>query len=301
MRNSRGQPAIHGHRGARGLYPENTLSAIAGAIDLGCEAVEVDLCVSADDHLVVVHDPVLSGAKVRGPDGNWIGEEIRVRDLELDDLQSFDVGRLDPSHGYASVYPQQKPVDGEIIPTLDEMAELVLGMSPSVVFNLEMKSTPYDPGTMPDPDHYAGLMVGAINRLGISDRVLLQSFDWRLSQAVVSRIDLLGVAVTTDQQPDGDPISPVAGHPNLWTGDRDLAEYVNVPEMVASAGVDTWSSNHLDLDEGLVNRAHELGLLVCAWTVNDEADIRKMLAIGVDAITTDYPDRAIEIRNELSG
>ena len=118
-------PEIHGHRGARGLYPENTLASIRAGIDCGCDAIEVDLCVSADNQLVIHHDPILSSRLVRDKTGQWIQNGLRIRDWPVEELKKFDVGRINPESDYAKLFPQQTPVDGARIPTLGEFVDLV--------------------------------------------------------------------------------------------------------------------------------------------------------------------------------
>ena len=290
-------PQIHGHRGARGLSPENTLAAIRTGIDWGCDAIEVDLCVSADDQLVIQHDPVLSPRLVRDKTGRWIKSGLKVRDLSLAELKKFDVGRINPESVYATLYPEQIPVEGARIPVLGEFVDLVKSMQSDITYNLELKSTPDDPHTTPQVAEYVALVTEALKYHGIVSKTFLQSFDWRLVILAKSLLPDLKIGMLTDQQADGDPLTPIAGSPDLWTSRLDLDHFDSLPAMVKHAGGDVWSCHALDVSKSDVITAHRLGLEVYVWTVNHQAQMQKMIEYGVDAITTDYPDRLYKILN----
>ena len=270
----------------------DSLVAIQAGIEAGCDAIEVDLCVTADNHLVIHHDPILSPKLVRETDKRWITDSIRIRDLNLAQLKTYDIGRIDPETEYGKLFRTQVAVDGTNIPTLDEFVELVKRLDASVVYNLELKSTPHDPKATPPVDEYIRLVIAAMEKHEITDKVFLQSFDWRLVIAAKSVIPELKTGFITDQQPDGNPISPISGSPSPWTNFQDIADYDNhLPAMITALGGDVWSSNQRDLTESSTHSSHELGLEVYAWTVNSVTDMKQMIDFGVDVITTDYPDR----------
>jgi glycerophosphoryl diester phosphodiesterase len=290
-------PQIHGHRGARGLYPENTLAAIRAGIDCGCDAIEVDLCVSADNQLVIHHDPILSPRLVRDKTGKWISHGFKVRDLSLAELKNFDVGRINPESDYAGLYPQQIPVEGARIPVLGELVDLVTSMQSNITYNLELKSTPHDPKTTLQVEEYVELVIEALKYHGIVSRTFLQSFDWRLVMHAKSLLPNLKTGMLTNQQTEGNPLSPIPGYPDLWTSGLDLSNFDSLPGMVKHAGGDVWSCNDLDISRSDVITAHRLELEVYVWTVNSETQMQKMIDYGVDAIITDYPDRLYKILN----
>ena len=174
-------PQNHGHRGARGLSPENTLASIRTGVDCGCDAIEVDLCVSKDNQLVLHHDPVLSPRLVRNTNGQWINDRYKVRDLTALELKQFDVGRINPQSGYAKLFPEQIPIDGARIPVLADFVALITDMQSDITYNLELKSTPFDLGTTPPVEEYVDLVVEALHYHDIVGRSFLQSFDWRLA------------------------------------------------------------------------------------------------------------------------
>jgi len=126
---------IIGHRGAAGLAPENTLAAFKRACEIGVDAIELDVLVSADGELVVHHDFKLKPEIARTPDGAWIpsGSQPAVKDLTLAQLKTYDIGRLQPKTPYAARFPEQTPVDGERIPTFKETIDDFNGSAPRAV------------------------------------------------------------------------------------------------------------------------------------------------------------------------
>ena len=292
-------PQNHGHRGARGLSPENTLASIRTGVDWGCDAIEVDLCVSKDNQLVLHHDPVLSPRLVRNTNGQWINDRYKVRDLTALELKQFDVGRINPQSDYAKLFPEQIPIDGARIPVLADFVALITDMQSDITYNLELKSTPYDPETTPQVEEYVDLVVEALSYHDIVARTFLQSFDWRLAIQIKALLPELKVGMLTDQQADGTPLSPISGSSSLWTNNLDLDNFNSVPDMVKFVGGNVWSCNALDVSQSDVIRAHQLGLEVYVWTVNSQTQMREMIDFGVDAITTDYPDRLHEVLKHL--
>ncbi|HQS16937.1 glycerophosphodiester phosphodiesterase family protein [Reyranella sp.] len=134
---------MQGHRGARGLAPENTLAGFKVAQDLGVTTLETDLAVTRDGIVVISHDPVLNPALTRGPDGQWLtAAGPAIRSLSLDELKRYDISRMNPASKYAQQFPEQKPADGQRFPTL---AEFFAQAAPEVRFNIEIKTDPAKP------------------------------------------------------------------------------------------------------------------------------------------------------------
>src|SRR5262245_23335544 len=154
---------LQGHRGARGLAPENTLAAFALALDLGVTTLETDLAVTRDNVLVISHDPALNPDLVRDSDGRWIkAPGPSIHSLTLAELKRYDIGRTDPAARYALQFPQQKAVDGERFPTIAELFALAKARGKPVRFNIETKIRPAQPGETVDPATFARLVVEAV-------------------------------------------------------------------------------------------------------------------------------------------
>lgn len=280
---------VQAHRGGRGLMPENTLAAFSHAMDLKVDTLELDTVLTRDDAVVVMHDPRLNPNLVRGGDGRWIDAPgAPVRSLTLAELQRLDVGRLRPGTRYASQYPDQQAVDGERIPTLAQLFELVRKRGDTHVrFNIETKSTPLEPDLAPEAEAFVKALLAVIDAHGMRERVTLQSFDWRTLKAAQRLAPAVPTVCLTARQSWLDNVADPR-----WTAGLALAEHGgSVPQLVKAAGCAVWSPYFGDLNAASLAEAHTLGLRVVAWTVNDEAAIDRLLELGVDGLISDRPDR----------
>src|SRR5688572_25982460 len=161
---------VQGHRGARGLAPENTLPAFARALELGVDTLEMDVGVTRDGVVVVTHDLTLNPDIVRGPDGRWIEQRgPAINSLTYEELSRYDVGRLKPGTAYAGRYPQQVAVDGTRIPRLAEVFALARkGGHRHVRFNIETKLSPDSPGVTLEPETFARAVIREIRAGGMA-------------------------------------------------------------------------------------------------------------------------------------
>ena len=278
---------LQGHRGARGLAPENTLTGFRTALAVGVGTLELDLGVTADDVLVVLHDPYLNPAITRGPDGAWLSEPtVRVRDLTLAELRRYDVGRIDPASPYAQRWPSQQPADGEPIPTLAEVVALTTALGAEAVgLNIETKLSPEAPEATVPPERFAALLVDELRRLGVTGRSMVQSFDWRTLVEVRRLAPEIATSCLTVRQDWLDNLQPA------WTAGLDLAAHgASVPALVAAAGCAVWSPFVGDLHALALHEAKALGLAVIPWTVIEPDVMLRLIDAGVDGIITDYPD-----------
>ncbi len=284
---------LHGHRGARGLLPENTLPAFAKAIELGVDILELDTVMTADDVVVVMHDRSLKPDLAR-KDGGWIAEPVLVRALTRRQLDAFDVGRLDPAGRTASRFPDQVPVDGTRVPSLSEVFALAREKGPATLrFNIETKLSPLAPDETPDPDSFAKALVAEIRKAGMAERSIVQSFDWRTLLAVQKLAPEIKTAYLTAAQNWLDNLEAGRDGASPWLAGADIDDHGgSAPRIVKALGGAIWSPYHREVTEETVKEAHALGLEVHPWTVNKEADIRRLLDLGVDGIISDYPDRA---------
>ncbi|WP_280154759.1 glycerophosphodiester phosphodiesterase [Piscinibacter sp. XHJ-5] len=283
---------LQGHRGARGLAPENTLAGFARALAVGVTTLELDIAVTRDDVLVISHDPALNPDITRGPDGQFLAARGPViRQIAFDELSRYDVGRLKPGTNYAGRYPEQKPIDGSRIPRLSELFALVRKSgNEQVRFAIETKLTPTAPDETLAPEPFARAVVAAIRDAGMASRSTILSFDWRTLAVVQKIAPEIPTVYLTAQQQWLDNVA--AGRPegSAWTAGVQFNQHGSVPRMVKAAGGRIWSSFFGDLDAAKVGEAHTLGLQVLAWTVNEPRQIARMLDLGVDGIVSDRPD-----------
>jgi glycerophosphoryl diester phosphodiesterase len=283
---------VQGHRGARALAPENTLSGFALALGIGVTTLELDIAITRDDVLVVSHDPLLNPDITRGPDGHFLRTPGPViRHLTLAEVQRYDVGRLKPGTDYAKRYPQQRPDDGARIPRLSDVFALVhRSGNDSVRFAIETKVTPFNPDQTPDPESYALAVVAAVREAGMAQRSTILSFDWR-TLAVVQRVaPEIGTVYLTAQQRWLDNIGADRPEGSAWTNGIQYKDHGSIPRMIKAAGGRIWSAYFGDLDSAKISEARALGIQVLAWTVNSPADIARVLDLGVDGIVSDRPD-----------
>ena len=283
---------LQGHRGARGLAPENTLAAFRRALEIGVHTLELDLGLSRDGVLIVAHDPRLNPAFTRDAAGQWIAEPgAPLSGLSRAEIQAHDVGRLKPGTRYAQAWPQQRPADGEHMPTLDEVFERVRAWGATAVrFNIETKINPLEPALTAPPEAFAAAVVEAVRRHGLAGRVTVQSFDWRTLAAVQRLAPEIATVALTARQSWLDNVGD-----GRWTAGLRLADHGgSVPRLVKASGARAWSPFHGDLSEADLREARSLGLAVVPWTVNDAPTMDRLIAWGVGGLITDYPDRLRE-------
>ncbi|MGZ5232592.1 MAG: glycerophosphodiester phosphodiesterase family protein, partial [Burkholderiales bacterium] len=177
---------IQGHRGARGLFPENTLPAFSRALEIGVTTLELDCGVTKDGVVVVSHDPLLNPDFTRDARAQWLERTgSPIWHLTYAELQHYDVGRLKPGTAYAQRFPQQRAVDDTPIPRLEDVFALVRRSgNASVRFNIETKISPLQPSETATPDAFVGALLQVIREAGMEQRVSIQSFDWRTLQRV---------------------------------------------------------------------------------------------------------------------
>ena len=291
---------LQGHRGARGLLAENTLPSFALALQAGVSTLELDVVVTRDDVLVISHDPALNPDITRNAQGHFLSNKgPDIRQLTFEQLQSYDVGRINPASRYAQTFSAQKDQDGVRIPRLKDLFELVKAQGHSQVkFAIETKITPQRPDQTPDPERFVQLLLQEIKEHGMSERVQILSFDWRTLQVVQKLAPGMPTVYITAQLPALDNLGIKSGQPSAWTAGFQHAQHGSVPRMIKAAGGTHWSSFWRELDAQKVREAQSLGIKVLAWTVNDRQSMGQMLDLGVDGLVTDRPDIAADLLKE---
>lgn len=291
---------VQGHRGARGLQPENTLPAFETALDLGVTTLELDLHYTADGQIVIWHDPVIGPDKcgLRGdapatipdPDDPRSHADRAIARLTADQLSWFQCDRNPDQDGQPDQLAGATKLAGDDfrIVTLIELFEFVEGYAGSdkktesqrdnaarVGFNVETKRRPDDPSTI--ADGFDGTNAGPfelallelVNRFELGSRIVVQSFDHRSLWAVHATDSSVPLAALTST----DPV--------------DLSG-------LAARGASIWSPRASTLTAQRIAEAHDVGLRVIPWTVNDQEEMAMLISIGVDGIITDRPDLLME-------
>ena len=284
---------LQGHRGARGLWPENTLAAFEGALELGVSALELDCGLTRDGVVVVTHDPELNPDLTRGADGRFLARTgARICDLTFSEVEGYDVGRLKPGSAYAARFPEQEAVDGERIPRLTDVLALVRTRGEGRVrVAIEVKTFPEQPELTATPEAFAAALQGDLEATGTLAMVSIMAFDWRVLAAVQRLMPQAATVALTAQQNAGDTVRIGATSLSPWLGGLDPARFGNsVVRLVKATGAGTWGPDYQDLNAQRIAEAHAVGLRVVPWTVNATVDMERLLAFGIDGMTTDRPD-----------
>ncbi|MBL7715602.1 MAG: glycerophosphodiester phosphodiesterase [Bdellovibrionales bacterium] len=265
---------VHGHRGARAVLPENSMPAFEYALKAGVDVIELDLGVTKDRHLVILHDPVINPLICRDTTKSKVGSLIRkpiaVFEETLARVKQFDCGSMKNLR-----FLKQKKVPGTLIPTLDEFFTWINASTDpkakTVRFNIEMKSEEATPNLAPPPAEFAKLLVDMLNKHAVLNRTIIQSFDHRT---------LL----------EAKKLAPTATLSALIE-DRPKKSLV---EVTQSAGAQVVSPNHEWLTAKDVEECHKAGIKVVPWTANDKKDWKKLVSFGVDGIISDDPLELIQ-------
>ncbi|MEX0662075.1 MAG: glycerophosphodiester phosphodiesterase family protein [Balneolaceae bacterium] len=265
---------LQGHRGARGLVPENTISGFLEAIDHGVDTVELDVVVTADDKLLVSHEPWFNHQISTKPDGTPVSEEeetgFNIYEMTYDETIRFDVGlRRQETFPDQQLMEVSKPLLVDAIIAIEEYVE-EQGKNP-VHYNIETKSQPEWYGEFtPHPEEFTQLLYDELSELGVLDRVIIQSFD-PATLVAMRRID-----------------PTVTQAMLVYENINALDPYINLlgytPEI--------WSPFYEHVTPELVAEIHERGMTIIPWTINETEEMVRLLDMGVDGIITDYPNRA---------
>lgn len=285
---------LQAHRGGRGLAPENTLASFSNGLAIGVSTLELDVGITKDGVMVISHDRYLNPDITRDAQGSFLptrGPPIAA--LTYAELQRYDVGRQNPASNYAKSFPQQKGTDGERVPTLASLFALAVKRGANDVrFNIETKISPNAASDTLAPEPFVHVLIAEIRKAGLTSRATIQSFDWRTLLIAQREAPEIVTVYLTSQQGAGDMVQVGKPGASPWLAGFDVDDYAgSVPKLVKAAGGKAWSPNYKDVTATLVHEAHALGLTIVPWTVNEPADLSRLLDWKVDGLITDYPDR----------
>ncbi|MER7132486.1 glycerophosphodiester phosphodiesterase family protein [Streptosporangium saharense] len=280
---------IHGHRGARGLRPENTLPGLAHALELGVDALEFDVALTADRRLVLTHDLTVSAVTSADRHAAFPGDPMfpyvgrPVGALTLAQLRTLDCGVRLPRTPDDRFAATQVPVPDTRMPTLGSVLALVnVYGADGVRLHVELKSDPTRPDLSADPRELTELVLAELDLHGRLGGAAILSFDWRI----------LGVARSLAPATPRYALVERATMDPAWFGGLDLDDFDgDLPAVALAAGGTVLSPDHVLVDEELAAGAARAGLPLVVWTVNDPARAARMLDLGAAGVVTDYPDR----------
>jgi glycerophosphoryl diester phosphodiesterase len=260
-----------GHRGCRGLMPENTVPAMKKAIDLGVTTLEMDVVITKDKKVVLSHDAYLNHLFTLTPDGKEFTKEEEknyvLYQMDYAQIRQFDVG----SKGHPNFPRQQriktyKPLLGELVDSVEQYARQ---KQTAIRYNIETKSVEgHDGEWQPAPEEFVDLLVAVLTEKKITDRVVIQSFDKRTLQVLHKK------------------------YPDVKTayliGDDKLGLDSNLTALGFTPFI--YSPHYKLVNAQLVQKCKEKGLKLIPWTPNTSDELARLKALGVDGIITDYPD-----------
>jgi glycerophosphoryl diester phosphodiesterase len=269
--NSEKQIDIQGHRGCRGLFPENSLPAFEKAIDLGVNTLELDIAITKDSEVVVSHEPFMSRTICYNPEGEVIDESMDMK-FNLYQMTHQEIKQFDCGSKFHPDYPNQKKVR-TYKPLLAEVFELVKSKNSVARFNIEIKSKPEYYGIYtPHPQAYVKLVLEVIKKHDMLSRVNLQSFDLEILKEIHRQDPKMKVALLVD----GDE-----------TIEGKLKALSFMPEII---------SPYFELlNADIVKDYQAQGFQIIPWTINQESDMKRMITWKVDGIITDYPGLLIKL------
>ena len=282
---------IYGHRGARGVLPENTLESFKYLFENNIRAYETDILISKDNIPVIIHDFKLDPSYTKDVNGNWIEDEnIKIIDLTYEEILKYDVGTLNKLSRYGRKFINQKSLDNQKIPKLSDLLKLSSDNDfDDLLINLEIKSTPIEEGLTPSPEEMVKIVIDEVGRSNLSDKIIYSSFDWRVLREIKERDPKIPRAhLTSGAKGKIYDKSP-------WLDFTPLHSEVELPKLIKALGGSAWHPNYKDVNKEVIEISRNEGLPINVWTVNKEQDMLRMIDYGVDGIMTDYPLKLKEL------
>mgnify|MGYP001398623041 FL=1 len=280
---------IVGHRGARGLFPENSMVGFENILKMGVTLIELDVVFSKDKTPIITHDHTINPSTSRDVDGEFVNENIKVSSLTVEQIKNYEIGRLDLDSDYGKRFPEQAQLDGIYMPTLQELFEKMQQPEfEQMRLMVEIKSEPNY--LSQDRENIASLVIKQIREANLSNKVLLHSFDWLLLSEFKKKDPKITTSFLTKKGYQNESENYYPSQVFM----QDAAGYSNsVPEKISALGGSVWCPYFKDITRDRLLSARENNLIVVVWTLNELDDIDAMIELGVDAIVTDYPPRVM--------
>ncbi len=260
-----------GHRGARGLMPENTIPGFLKVVEYPIQTIELDVVISADHQVIVSHEPWMSAQ---------ICDVSEKDSLLIFHMTAEEIAKIDCGRKAHPLFPNQEKLFAHK-PTLSEVVLAVNAHCdklkiPYPKFNIELKSVPgWDNKYTPEPKEFVEIVLQAIRELKIEERTIIQSFDPRVLNELYKTKTLVKTAL-------------------LVFMERDMDSALSLLEQLP----DIYAPNFILVSEDLVKQVHEKGMKIIPWTVNDLDVMRNLIDMGIDGMITDYPDLIEEVESQ---
>lgn len=264
-----GKAELHGHRGCRGLYPENSLPGFIAAINFGVDVLEMDVCITKDKKVVLSHEPYFN------PEICKADSAVNIYKLNYNEIKKIDCGSLgNPKFPEQQKIPVYKPLLSEVIDSVERYCKRNnLGLPK---YNIELKSDPTQYNiSQPEPNEFVRLVHQTINGTGIYIRTYIQSFDPAILRAYKKIHPLVNKALLVE---------------------NNLGLLANIRKAGIMPAI--YSPYYEMVTQSLIDSCHLMGLKIIPWTVNEPAIAQDLLDMGVDGIITDYPNRMLFIHQK---
>ena len=270
---------VQGHRGCRGLMPENSIPGFLKALELGVNTLELDVVISADKKVVVSHEPYFSHTICKDPLGRTIEKEHEeshnIFQMNLSDIQRYDCGtKPHPQFPAQLKIKTYKPTLGEVFTHVEAWNS---ESTEKINYSIELKRIPdYDDHFHPGAEEFVPLVLDEIRRVDVEERVILQSFDPECLEVAHRLAPDIRIAFLVEVGNYEENMTLLSFVPNIYSPDYKL------------------------VDANLIAKVHNDKVGIIPWTVNDPEDIARMINLRVDGIISDYPDRVISLLHQVS-
>lgn len=291
---------VYAHRGARSLWPENTLYAYLQALKLQVDFIDMDVHLTRDGVVVVTHDDFLNPDITQDAQGHWITQRLLIKRLTYAELQQYNVCHIKPGTVYARLFPlQQGPRVCHIPRLIDVIRSVQQQATYPVRYQIELKTNPRLPHATARPRQLARAVVEIIRNTGITGQTEVQAFDFRCLNAVQRLAPEVATAYLTDHTSRAQMLSSDRRVATHWTGGPRLATYQgSLPRMVKALGGRLWEPEFGSFTKAEVSEAHALGLKVVVWNWPEyskqhyrPAHLGQLAAWGVDGVIADHPEQ----------
>ena len=262
-----------GHRGCRGLMPENTIPAMLHALDLGVTTLEMDVCITKDKKVIVSHDPYFSHDITTKADGTFIEEKdeksYKLYNMTYKETQQYDVGmKPHPRFPKQQKLSVHKPLLSDLLDSVQQY--MMTRKRPFPYFNIETKTQPATDNIFhPGPEEFVELLMAVIKEKGIDERTIIQSFDFRTLQYLHAHYPSIKTAMLIE-----------------GSDKRTLNEQIKDLGFVPTI----YSPAYQLVNDDLIKQCHQQNVKIIPWTVNDKTKIEELKRAGVDGVISDYPD-----------
>jgi glycerophosphoryl diester phosphodiesterase len=270
---------VQGHRGCRGLMPENTIPAMLKALELGVTTLELDVVITKDQQVVLSHEPFFNHEITTKPNGELVSEaeekKLNIFEMAFEEVSRYDVGmRAHPRFRDQVKLKVAKPSLQAVFDSVKAYCKQ--NGKPIPFFNIETKSNPATDNVYhPAPAVFVDLLMAVIAKKGMQEKSMIQSFDFITLQYLHQKYPTMATVALIE----GFDKTPF---------ERQLDKLGFVPNV--------YSPNYALVDSNLIVACKQKNIRLIPWTVNDTADMKRLKSLGVDGIITDYPDRLLNLK-----